>query len=96
MQPSFDTPAATRQPLSWMPGPLAHRAPAARPTLMRRGHSLTVDHLQLVICTEGALWITHDNGREDHLVARGGSRAAPRARMHVHAMTDACVEFIAL
>lgn len=98
---SFDTHAAARQPLSWMLG-LANdgASPAlpvpALPVAMRRGETLAVDRPQVVICTEGTLWITHDDEPESHVHETGARRAAGRARMHVHAMSDARVEFVAL
>lgn len=100
MQLSFDHHAAARQPLSWMFGPVAGAAPAASPlpalpTTMRRGQTLAIDQPQVVICTEGTLWVTHDHMPEDHIVEAGGRCAAGRSRMLVHAMTDARVEFVA-
>lgn len=100
MQLSFDTPAAD-QPQSRTLFLLKRRAPAAMPMpalpmAMRRGETLAVDRPQLVICTEGALWITHD-----HDPKRPGSDLGERSsgrpvRMRVHAVTDARVEFVAL
>lgn len=101
MQLSFDTHAAVRQPLSGMfslPNDGASPVlPVPKlPISMRRGETLALGRPQVVICAEGTLWIVHDDEPGDHVLETGGRRTAGRARLHVHAMTDARVEFVAL
>lgn len=82
--------------LGWLLGtPNAAHVPAlpVRQTwLIRHGETLVVDRPQgqAVICTEGALWITHDP------VAADGQPHQPGedTRMHVHALSDATVQFV--
>ena len=85
----------------WMLGaPLDKTAslPPLRQTWMiRHGETLVVDEPlgQAVICTEGALWITHDPGAEVSGAERGHPRTGTRpARMLVHALSDATVQFV--
>lgn len=96
-------------PLRWLQGLLRAVAPqvaAAGPTAvrpaphqrqMRRGETLVIDQPQghAVICTEGALWITHDSEPADQ-VLEGGSRYTPTlgTRMLVHALSDARIEVL--
>lgn len=98
---------AAPSPLRWLQRLLRAVAPqvaaagpnvvrlAPRQCAMRRGETLVIDQPQgqAVICTEGALWITHDSEPADHVLERGG-RYAPAlgSRMLVHAMSDAQVE----
>lgn len=97
-------------PLRWLQGLLRAVAPqvaaagpsgarrAPSPRAMRRGETLVIDQPQgqAVICTEGALWITHDSEPADH-VLEGGGRYTPAlgTRMLVHALSDARIEVLA-
>lgn len=104
MQLSFDTHGAARQPLSWMLNTLnGDFLPAAPPstaqrTVLHRGQILVIERpqSQALICTEGTLWITHDNDPVDHIVEGGERYEAGPKRMLVHAMSHACVEVLAL
>ena len=87
--------------LGWLLGtPKAARtsaAPARQTWLIRHGDTLVVDEPQgqAVICTEGMLWITHDNAPTDHSAERGHRPlAAEDSRMLVHALSDATVQFV--
>lgn len=105
MQLSFDTHGAARRPLAWVLEMLnATRAQPALsapglPSTLRRGETLVVEHphATAIVCTEGALWITHDNEPHDHIVGRGDRYvvAGPQ-RMLVHALSDARMEFLAV
>jgi hypothetical protein len=78
-------------------GPSAVR-PSPSPRQMRRGETLVIDQPQgqAVICTEGALWITHDCEPADHVLEGGGRYSATcSTRMLVHAMSDAKIEVFA-
>lgn len=104
MQLSFDTHGAARQPLAWMLDtldgqftPAALPAPA-RPTVLRQGQILVIERTpaQALVCTEGTLWITHDNDPVDHIVECGDRYDAGPQRMLVQAMSDARVELLAI
>ncbi len=104
MQLSFDTHSAARQPLAWMLDTLnGEFTPAALPararrTVLRQGQILVIERTQsqALFCSEGTLWITHDNDPVDHIVEGGERYDAGPQRMLVHAMSDARVEFLAI
>lgn len=108
---STATATAAAHPVRWMQGLLQAFAPhltaamphatpqgVPSPRALGRGQTLVIENPlgQGLVCTEGALWITHDNNPADHVVERGGRHvAAGSSRMLVHAMSDAKLEFFA-
>ncbi len=91
--------AAATLPAGWVLDLFTSSAAAceSRAHPIRRGDTWVVDRPegQAVICTEGTLWITHEQGSGDHIVEEGGRYVASHgSRMLVHAMSDSKVQIV--
>jgi hypothetical protein len=98
MQNTFETIA--HPSLTWVLAALGASSAAASPAVappqrLRKGQTLVVEQPQgqAVLCTEGALWITHDGTPDDHIVDMGQRHTCTdKQRMLVHALSDARVQ----